>query len=181
MRRPVRSSYAHRQSTSGRSPGREMNSKSPNHISSNAANAGLSNQLDLSLSRAAHFLNSSCSVLSINRPLSRKQSRKILASLSCGQCRLVVPTDRCRKDPVPLVLLIGVEPDPALDAVEQPDLLGAVVFVVRLALIGIPGRHRAVRSSGRGCDRKSRCRCHAMVFPCRGRRQRTASPCRLRY
>ena len=37
-------------------------------------------------SRAAHFLNSGCSVLSMRRPLSRNASLKIFAGFSSGHC-----------------------------------------------------------------------------------------------
>ena len=95
------------------------------------------------MSRAAHFRKSGCSVLSINRPLSRKAEPEDLGGLEVGELRLPEASRRGWKHFVRLVFTVGVQPHPFLHALDQADLLGAGVFILVAVVIGGPHRHDA--------------------------------------
>src|SRR6516165_2316146 len=86
--------------------------------------------------------------------------------------RIGKPACRRRKHLVDPVLKVGVKPDPLLDAVEQSDFLGPVVFVLVSLGIGMPDRndahrtarrHRQVKGVGRDSDANARERLHHFV------------------
>ena len=82
-------------------------------------------------------------MLSSSRPLSRKAELEDLGGLEVGELRLSEAFRRGWKHFVRLVFKVGVQPHPFLHALDQADLLGAVVFVLVAVFVGGPHRHDA--------------------------------------
>src|SRR6516165_1531351 len=71
---------------------------------------------------------------------------KYLGRLDLGPDRSRKSIGRGREDLVDLVFAIGEQPHPFLFAAQQPDFLGAVVFILIAVLVGAADRNDAHRS-----------------------------------
>src|SRR4029077_5721720 len=119
--RPERNSCATRQTTSGCSPARPMNSKSRRQISAKGSSFGVTGR-PLHEKRVGGAIDEPILVAERQpEDFRRLQFRKL---------RLAESSDWCRKDLVDVVFLVSEQPHPFVEALDQPDFLGAVVFVL---------------------------------------------------
>src|SRR5262245_7341618 len=119
MVRPVRSSCATRQTTSGRSPGFDTNSKSTAQTSSNLSRPGSSRAI------TGRPLQEQWVLGAVDQPaLVAEGKPEDFGRLQFRPDRLGEASGGRRVDPVALVRQVAVKPKPSLHPVDQANFLG---------------------------------------------------------